>query len=138
MASGKLLARHYAQRVERWIAERNAQHDFISLVAIDIAKPARRFRDFTYRTRKSWSRRRRVVGKAEYPSKGANPRFVVTSLAPHKAAARRLYEALYCARGEMENRLVSGCVEVRISGGHRCGLLAITGAGDDSERRVGV
>ena len=68
-------------------------------------KAARRFRDFTYRTRKSWSRRRRVVGKAEYLSKGANPRFVVTNLSPRKASARRLYEKLYCARGEMENRI---------------------------------
>ena len=68
-------------------------------------KAARRFRDFTYRTRKSWSRSRRVVGKAEYLSKGENPRFVVTNLSPRKAAAKRLYEQLYCARGEMENRL---------------------------------
>ncbi len=68
-------------------------------------KPARRFGDFTYRTRKSWSRSRRVVGKAEYLSKGENPRFVVTSLSPRKAAAKRLYEQLYCARGEMENRI---------------------------------
>ena len=68
-------------------------------------KPARRFRDFTYRTRKSWSRSQRVVGKAEHLSKGANPRFVVTSLSPRKAAAKRLYEKLYCARGEMESRL---------------------------------
>ena len=69
------------------------------------AKPARRFRDFTYRTRKSWSRPRRVVGKAEYLSKGPNPRFVVTNLSPRKAAAKRLYEKLYCARGDMENRI---------------------------------
>ena len=68
-------------------------------------KPTRRFRDFHYRTRKSWTRRRRVVGKAEYLSKGANPRFVVTNLSPRKAAAQRLYEKLYCARGEMENRI---------------------------------
>ena len=68
-------------------------------------KPARRFRDFTYRTRKSWSRKRRVVGKAEYLSKGENPRFVVTNLSPRRAAAKRLYEKLYCARGEMENRI---------------------------------
>ena len=68
-------------------------------------KPARRFRDFTYRTRKSWSRRRCVVGKAEYLSKGDNPRFVVTNLSPRKAAAKRLYEKLYCARGDMENRI---------------------------------
>lgn len=68
-------------------------------------RPARRFRDFTYRTRKSWSRSRRVAGKAEYLSKGENPRFVVTNLSPRKADARRLYEKLYCARGEMENRI---------------------------------
>ena len=68
-------------------------------------RPARRFRDFTYRTRKSWSRKRRVVGKAEYLSKGQNPRFVVTNLKAREAAARRLYEKLYCARGEMENRI---------------------------------
>ena len=68
-------------------------------------KPARRFRDFTYRTRKSWSRSRRVVGKAEHPPRGDNPRFVVTSLSARKATARRLYEQLYCGRGEMENRI---------------------------------
>ena len=68
-------------------------------------KAARRFRDFQYRTRKSWSRHRRVVGKAEYLSKGANPRFVVTNLSSRKASAKRLYEKLYCARGEMENRI---------------------------------
>ena len=46
-----------------------------------------------------------MVGKAEYLSKGANPRFVVTSLSPRKASARRLHEKLYCARGDMENRI---------------------------------
>ena len=68
-------------------------------------KAARRYRDFTYRTRKSWSRSRRVVGKAEYLTKGENPRFVVTSLCTRRAAAKRLYEKLYCARGDMENRI---------------------------------
>jgi hypothetical protein len=68
-------------------------------------RPARRFRDFTYRTRKSWSRSRRVIGKAEYLEKGPNPRFVVTNLSIRKAGARRLYEDLYCARGDMENRI---------------------------------
>ena len=67
--------------------------------------PARRYRDFPYRTRTSWSRTRRVVGKAEYLPKGANPRFVVTSLGSRRARAKRLYEDLYCARGEMENRI---------------------------------
>ena len=68
-------------------------------------KAARRYRDFTCRTRKSWSRSRRVVGKAEYLTKGENPRFVVTSLSTRRAAAKRLYEKPYCARGDMENRI---------------------------------
>ena len=68
-------------------------------------QPARVFKDFTYRTRKSWSRTRRVVGKAEHLPKGANPRFVVTSLSAEECDARRLYENQYCARGEMENRI---------------------------------
>ena len=68
-------------------------------------KAARRFRDFRYRTRKSWSRERRVVGKAEYLPNKANPRFVVTKLPAGRAGAKRLYEKLYCVRGEMENRI---------------------------------
>ena len=68
-------------------------------------KPARRFRDFTWRTRESWSREGRVIGKAEWTAGEANPRFVVTSLSAAEAAARHLYEATYCARGEMENRI---------------------------------
>ena len=63
---------------------------------------ARRFGDFRYRTRKSWSCERRVIGKAEYLPGKANPRFVVTNLSPHEVGAQRLYEELYCARGEME------------------------------------
>jgi hypothetical protein len=68
-------------------------------------RPARRFRDFTWSTLDSWSRSRRVVGKAEWTGGDANPRFVVTSLKPAEAEARHLYEAIYCARGEMENRI---------------------------------
>jgi hypothetical protein len=67
--------------------------------------PARRFKDFMWTTRDSWSRRRRVVGKAEHTQGEANPRFVVTSLTAERADARALYEDLYCARGEMENRI---------------------------------
>jgi hypothetical protein len=63
------------------------------------------FKDFVYITRKSWSRQRRVVGKAEHLPQGANPRFVVTSLASEGWPAAALYEQLYCARGEMENRI---------------------------------
>ena len=66
---------------------------------------ARVFKDFRYQTLKSWSCERRVVGKAEYLGKGENPRFVVTSLPNNEMAARKLYEKLYCARGDMENRI---------------------------------
>jgi len=66
---------------------------------------SREFRDFMYRTLKSWSRKRRVVGKAEYLPKGANPRFVVTSLSKEEYEARVLYEEVYCGRGDMENRI---------------------------------
>lgn len=65
----------------------------------------RRFTEFSYRTRKSWSCSRRVIGKAEHLSKGANPRFVVTSLPQQEVDAQPLYERLYCARGDMENRI---------------------------------
>lgn len=68
-------------------------------------KAARVFTDFSYRTRNSWSRARRVVAKAEYLAKGENPRFVVTSLDASAWPAQELYERLYCARGEMENRI---------------------------------
>ena len=66
---------------------------------------ARVFKDFRYRTRKSWSCERRVVGKAEYLAKGENPRFIVTSIASEEKQARELYEDFYCARGDMENRI---------------------------------
>jgi len=68
-------------------------------------RPARRFRDFRWATLKSWSRTRRVIGKAEWTQGAANPRFVVTSLPRNLTDARRLYEDIYCARGEMENRI---------------------------------
>lgn len=68
-------------------------------------KAARVFAEFSYRTRKSWSCSRRVVAKAEYLEKGENPRFVVTSLDAQPWPAQKLYEQLYCARGEMENRI---------------------------------
>ena len=67
--------------------------------------PQRAFKSFTYRTINSWSRSRRVVGKAEHLERGSNPRFVVTSLSEKEWDAQQLYEDLYCARGEMENRI---------------------------------
>ena len=66
---------------------------------------SRVFGDFCYKTQKTWRWHRRVVGKAEHLQKGSNPRFVVTSLSPEEYDAKELYETLYCARGDMENRI---------------------------------
>jgi len=71
----------------------------------ETGRAARFFKEFYYQTRKSWSRRRRVVAKAEHLEKGENPRFVVSSLTAEEWLAPALYEELYCARGEMENRI---------------------------------
>ncbi len=68
-------------------------------------KPARLFADFPWTTKESWSRKRRVVAKAEWTMGGSNPRFVVTSLKAAEYGAKELYEDIYCARGEMENRI---------------------------------
>ena len=68
-------------------------------------QPARRFKDFMWTTLDCWSRRRRVVAKAEWTQDEANPRFIVTTLTRSVAGARQLYEDIYCARGEMENRI---------------------------------
>jgi hypothetical protein len=73
-------------------------------------KPARIFTEFDYQTRKrtpkgGWSRARRVVAKAEHIDGKENPRFVVTSLGGERWPAKALYEDIYCARGDMENRI---------------------------------
>jgi hypothetical protein len=68
-------------------------------------RSARRFKDFRWRTLKSWSWERQVVAKAEWTGGAANPRFIVTSLTREEHEARHLYEKLCCARGEMENRI---------------------------------
>ena len=68
-------------------------------------QPARCFVELKYQTHTSWSRPRRVVAKAEYLDKGANPRFVLTSLSASEYGARHLYQDTYCARGDMENRI---------------------------------
>jgi len=68
-------------------------------------QPTRVFADFAYRTRKSWSAKRRVIGKAEWTQGAANPRFIVTNIHAAHGPARFLYEDVYCQRGEMENRL---------------------------------
>jgi hypothetical protein len=68
-------------------------------------KPARCYRDFRWRTRTTWSRTRRVIAKAEFTGGEVNPRFVVTSLKRARFRPKYVYEKLYCARGEMENRI---------------------------------
>lgn len=94
------LARN--QRLQRIIGRQ--MHEAQSLHQTT-GKAARVFTEFDYTTRKSWSRTRRVVAKAEYLDKGQNPRFVVTSLTAQQWTAQDLYEKFYCARGEMENRI---------------------------------
>src|SRR5271167_4059766 len=74
-------------------------------MAESTGRPARRFKDFQWSTHDRWSRRRRVVAKAEWTQGEANPRFIVTSLKRAETGARHLYEDIYCARGEMENRI---------------------------------
>jgi Transposase DDE domain group 1 len=73
--------------------------------SVRTGKSARCFRDFMWSTLDSWSRNRRVIGKAEVTGGEANPRFVVTSLKPAEVGGQYLYERIYCARGEMENRI---------------------------------
>ena len=69
-------------------------------------QPARVFTEFQHETVSgTWSRKRRVVAKAEHIDGKSNPRFIVTSLPEEAWAARPLYEDLYCARGDMENRI---------------------------------
>ena len=96
-------------RNKRLVAELEPELERAQAQAEARRRPARCFKDFMWATQKSWSRRRRVIGKAEWMpgrgDKGANPRFVVTSLPRRLLRARRLYERLYCARGEMENRI---------------------------------
>jgi hypothetical protein len=81
-------------------ARRQAQ-----LAYLRTEETTRVFDEFQYRTLETWSRARRVIVKAEHFADGANPRYVVTSLSAEEADPRTLYEALDCARGEMENRI---------------------------------
>lgn len=92
-------------RNERLVAMIEAELTDAKAAAEKSGHPARRFKDFKWNTRKSWSCKRRVIAKAEWTQDEANPRFVVTSLKRSEAGARRLYEDIYCARGNMENRI---------------------------------
>ena len=94
------LARN--QRLEALIAD---ELDEAERKTAESGKPERLFKELRYQTRNSWSCERRVVAKAEHLPKGANPRFIVTSLTSEAVEAKELYEKIYCARGEMENRI---------------------------------
>ena len=89
-------------RLEAEIAQELAEAE---QKAAESGKPERIFKEFEYQTRKTWGRARRIVAKAEHLPKGANPRFIVTSLSTEEAQAQELYQTIYCARGEMENRI---------------------------------
>jgi hypothetical protein len=90
---------------DRLIAEIKSELDRVAAKSRRTGKPERRFKSFMWVTRRTWSRRRRVVAKAEFTKDEANPRFVVTSLTRAECKAKHLYEKLYCARGDMENRI---------------------------------
>jgi hypothetical protein len=89
----------------RLIAEIKSELELVAAKSGRTGRPERRFKSFMWMTRRTWSRRRRVVAKAEWTKGEANPRFVVTSLTRDECKAKYLYEKVYCARGEMENRI---------------------------------
>jgi len=89
-------------RLEALIADELAEAEAKSK---ESGKPERLFKELRYQTLKTWSCERRVVAKAEHLPKGKNPRFIVTSLKSEAVEAQELYEKIYCARGEMENRI---------------------------------
>jgi Transposase DDE domain group 1 len=90
---------------DRLIAEIKDELAVAEKMSRRTGKPARRFKQFKWTTRTSWSRERRVVAKAEWTQSEANPRFIVTSLTRAECKGRYLYEKVYCARGDMENRI---------------------------------
>ena len=108
MASCEAHSVHYVfglarnPRLEALIADELAE---VEAKARDSGKPERLFKELRYQTRSSWSCERRVVAKAEHLPKGKNPRFIVTSLSSEAFEAKELYEKIYCARGDMENRI---------------------------------
>ena len=110
-------------------------------------RSGRVYEEMRYRTQSSWSRLRRVVGKAEWTPRGSNPRFVVTSLSSRDVEAQELYEALYCARGDAENRIKEQQLDLFATrtSGHlmrvnqiRLWLSSVAYALIDALRRVGL
>jgi hypothetical protein len=100
-------------RLEAEIASELAE---VKAKAEESGRAARMFKELRYRTRKSWSCERRVVAKAEHLPKGQNPRFIVTSLAQKTVEGQELYEKIYCARGEMENRIITALRRLALAG----------------------
>src|SRR5262249_40681194 len=92
-------------RNERLMAEIAPELDRVAAKSARTGQPERRFKSFMWSTRHTWNRKRRVVAKIEWTKEGANPRFVVTSLTRRQYNAKDLYEKVYCARGNMENRI---------------------------------
>lgn len=92
-------------RNARLVAMIEAELAAAKAMAEQTGRPARRFKDFQWSTLDSWSRKRRVVAKAEWTEGEANPRFIVTALKRTESGTRQLYEDIYCARGDMENRI---------------------------------
>src|SRR4051812_39835303 len=90
---------------ERLIAEIKTELEGVAAKSRRTGRMERRFKSFMWMTRRTWSRPRRVVAKAEWTQGEANPRFVVTSLGRRECKAKYLYEKVYCARGDMENRI---------------------------------
>jgi hypothetical protein len=90
---------------ERLLAEIAPELERVAAKSARTGQPERRFKSFMWSTRRTWSRPRRVVAKAEWGKEGANPRFLVTSLTRRQCKAKDLYEKVYCARGDMENRI---------------------------------
>ena len=90
---------------ERLLAEIAPELERVTVKSARTGQPERRFKSFMWRTRHTWSRERRVVAKIECSKGEANPRFVVTSLTRRQCKAKDLYEKVYCARGDMENRI---------------------------------
>ena len=89
----------------RLVAEIKRELKAARRMAAKTGRAARRFKDFKWATLESWSRKRRVIAKAEWTQGDANPRFIVTTLKRAEIGARDLYENIYCARGNMENRI---------------------------------
>ncbi len=90
---------------ERLNGEIKSELDQVAAKSARTGRPERRFKSFMWRTRTSWSRRRRVVARVEWTKGEANPRFVVTSFRRDQCKAKYLYEKVYCPRGNMENRI---------------------------------